>query len=67
LTTPEQFTEVRLAVKSIESKLTILRNFLIVANEGVRQQQSAANDEILLTLRDISSQLSKTLRAIEGP
>jgi hypothetical protein len=47
--------------------LTILRNFLIVANEGVRQQQSAANDEILLTLRDISSQLSKTLRAIEGP
>jgi hypothetical protein len=67
LTTPEQFTEVRLAVKSIESKLTILRNFLIVAAEGVRQQQSAANDEILLTLRDISAQLSKTLRAIEGP
>lgn len=57
--------ETKLQVKSILAKLELLRNFLIVANEGVRQQQSAANDETLMVLRDINSQMNKLLRAVE--
>lgn len=57
--------ETKLQVKSILAKLELLRNFLIVANEGVRQQQSAANDETLMVLRDINGQMNKLLRAVE--
>ncbi len=61
----EELNEIRLVAKSIEAKLSILRNFVIVADQGIRQQQSAANDEVISVLKDISGQLNRVLRMIE--
>lgn len=57
--------DVKAVAKSIEAKLAILRNYQIVADQGMRQQQSAANDEIIAVLKDISGQLTNLLRVIE--
>lgn len=60
-----EIEEVKTVAKSIEAKLAILRNFMIVADQGIRQQQSAANDEIISVLKDISNQLTVLLRDVE--
>lgn len=40
-------------LKLIITKLELLRNFLVVADDGMRQQQSAMNDEVLAVMKDI--------------
>jgi hypothetical protein len=62
----DQKKDAALQVKGISYKLELLRNFMIVAEEGVRQQQSAANDEIISVLHDINSQMTSLLRRLEG-
>lgn len=57
--------EVQVTVKQILAKLEILRNFLIVADQGLRQQQSAAWDEAIGVMRDVSCEVTKLLRKVE--
>lgn len=63
--TPEALVQVRTEIENCRAKLDLLRNYQIVADQGLRQQQSAANDEILAVIKDISNQLTKLLRAVE--
>lgn len=49
-------------LRLIISKLEILRNYIIVADEGVRQQQSAMNDEVLSVIKDIRVQITAWIK-----
>lgn len=48
-----EFNDGNKELKLIIEKLEILRNFLIVADDGMRQQQSAMNDEAISVIKDI--------------
>lgn len=48
-----EFEEGDSQLRLIIAKLEILRNFLIVADDGMRQQQSAMNDEVLSVMKAI--------------
>jgi hypothetical protein len=61
----EQSKETKLQVKTILVKLDLLRNFLIISDEGMRQQQSAANDEIIIVLRGINDQLNNLIQFLD--
>lgn len=50
------------ALKLMLHKLDLLRNFLIVADDGLRQQHSAMNDEIIAVMKDIRSELNDWIR-----
>lgn len=49
-------------LKLILQKLEILRNYLIVADEGARQQQSAMLDEINAVMKDIKTEVNHWIK-----
>lgn len=49
-------------LRLILAKLEILRNFLIVADDGMRQQQSAMNDEVMSVMKDIRVSINSWIR-----
>lgn len=49
-------------LKLILQKLELLRNFLIVADEGARQQQTAMLDEIDAVMKDIRTEVSAWIK-----
>lgn len=49
-------------LRLIIAKLELLRNFLVVADDGLRQQQSAMNDEVLSVMKDIRSSIGVWIR-----
>lgn len=63
--TDDEKKEMRREVALVGAKLDILRNYQIVADNGIRQQQSVANDEIISVFKDINNQLSRVIRLLE--
>lgn len=53
-----EFDDGENGLKTIIAKLDILRNFLIVADSGLRQQQTAMLDEAVLVMRDIRTSIN---------
>ena len=49
-------------LKLILQKLEILRKFLTIADEGLRQQHSAMNDEIVAVMKDIRSEINQWIK-----
>lgn len=57
-----EFDDGEKTLKLILSKLEILRNFLIVADDGMRQQQSAMNDEVMSVIKEIRLAINEWIR-----
>lgn len=49
-------------LKLIMEKLELLRNFMVVADDGMRQQQSAMLDEIVSVMKDIRTDITKWIK-----
>lgn len=57
-----EFDEGDIQLKLIVSKLEILRNFLVVADEGARQQQSAMHDEVLSVMKEVRTSINAWIK-----
>lgn len=52
-------------VKAMSEKLSILKSYLIIAGEGIRQQQDVFTMEAMDVLKGISEQLNQLIRILE--
>lgn len=63
--TNEQLKELMVTVKAMSEKLSILKSYLIIAGEGIRQQQDVFTMEAMDVLKGISEQLNQLIRILE--
>lgn len=61
----DEKTAILAELKAMRAKLDLVRNYMVVAWDGLRNQQSAANDEVVQTIRGIDRRITEILRELE--